>query len=291
MKSMTGYGAAEGKVGRGKLFIEIRAVNHRYCDIAFRIPPKMHSLDHKLRAVVSQHVARGKVEVYVKERQDVAPQPRVNLNRSLARAYEHCLRTYEAGLPARQRNTARSLLDVIDFRDLLQVEESQVKYENYWRSISVVCGRALKQLDQMRRREGAFLKRDQLAHLKRLRQITRKIRQRLTVNRTKMRKKILAERRGQSDENGRTPHEIVGSLLERMDVTEELTRLESHAAQYQRFLSDAGAIGRQLDFLLQEMNREVNTLSAKAADAEISQRVVELKSGLEKMREQAQNIE
>ncbi len=283
MKSMTGYGAAEGKVGKGWLFVEIRTVNHRYTDILLKIPPKLHVLDQKIRQTIQKAIGRGKVELYVKERQDVEPAPRAVVDIPLAKAYERCLRELEKTFKGSRHN----LLDVIPLRDLIRIEEQSVNYERLWGEIQRLCQRALAQLDQMRRVEGANLKKDQLRRLSAMEKACLRIDKQVE----KLKAQVQLKLGGDAARNPHNGHEALTAALDRIDISEEITRLESHISQYRKFLSRNEPVGRQLDFLIQEMNREINTIASKGGDAVISQMAVEVKSELEKLREQAQNIE
>lgn len=270
MKSMTGYGAAEGPVGRGKIFVEIRAVNHRYNDLSLKIPPKLNVLDPKLRKLLTGAISRGKIEMFIKERQACEPAPKVTVNIPLARAYERGLRDIERTL----KLSAHDLFSCIPLGDVLRVEDPEIRYDRLWPEVSRVAQKALAQFDKMRSVEGAHLLKDQRRRLKLIQQMVAKVEARMKL--------LKAQRAAELAATG---------ALDRSDVTEELVRFASHCAQYGTYLSASGAVGRQLDFLLQEMNREVNTIASKAGDASVSQLIVDVKSELEKLREQAQNIE
>lgn len=286
MKSMTGYGAAEGKVGHGRVFVEIRSVNHRYCDLNLKIPPKFNVLEHQMRKLVQAAVSRGKVELFLKERVDIAPEPKVVVNMQRAKVLQRCLRTLERDL----KQPRRALLDVIDLRELICSEEQPIQYGNRWPDIAPICRRALQHYEQMRRLEGTHLLRDQRKRLGYLRKLISQIQRQALRNQQQLQREVQRDLQRLQTE-GRNGGEQLGSSIDRTDITEEVVRLESHFSQYHRLLAIKDPVGRQLDFLLQEMNREVNTIASKAGDAAISQRVVEAKSELEKLREQAQNIE
>lgn len=271
MKSMTGYGAAEGKVGKGTVYVELKTLNHRYCDVQLKIPPKFNVIDPRIRKVIQSRIARGKVDLFIKEKRGVEPTAVVTPNIERARAYQQCLRQLArqlGGIPP-------PLLQVISLQELVRIEEPMVRYERYWKSIAVIVERALRQLERMRKAEGIHLLRDQTTRLRRLRGFVERI-DRLVDQ------VVNAQQRAEME--GRMP-------IERLEITEEITRLQSHLVQYRRYCTQKGPIGRQLDFLLQEMNREINTIGSKGNNATISQLVVEAKSELEKLREQVQNIE
>lgn len=270
MKSMTGYGAAEGPVGRGKMFVEIRSVNHRYGDVTLKIPPKLNVLDPKIRKLVAGVVTRGKVEIFIKERQPCEPTPKITINIPLAKAYERGMREIERAL----KLSAHDLFACIPLAEVIRVEDPEVRYDRLWKEIGKICQRALAQFETMRAAEGKNLCADQKRRLKAVQQAVARIEARMGLLRAQRQSELAAT-----------------GALDRSDVTEELVRFASHCAQYGTYLASAAPVGRQLDFLLQELNREINTIASKAGDAQISQWVVGVKSELEKLREQAQNIE
>lgn len=269
MRSMTGYGAAEGKVGRGKVFVEIRTVNHRYCDLMLKIPAKMGVLDPKVRKLLQGCIDRGKVDFFMKERIVIDPGVQLTINEPLVHQYQSVLRKLSRLLG---QKVPSDLLNVVDVKDLLLVHEGEVSYEPLWSQIKRIVDQAVGKLNKMRAMEGKFLFQDQTKRVARIAQVVKQIHKLAAHDEVKLQN---------SD----------SSMAERVDVAEEITRLESHLSQYRGVLGQKGAIGRQLDFLLQEMNREINTIGSKALNVTISKLVIETKSELEKLREQAQNIE
>jgi uncharacterized protein YicC (UPF0701 family) len=269
MRSMTGYGASEGKVGKGRVFVEIRTVNHRYCDLQIKLPPKMGVLDPKIRKALQEGIDRGKVDFFLKDRIGIAPDVRLTINEAMVAQYQLVLRRLARMLG---QKAPADLLSVVDLKDVVELQEASVSYESFWPQIRRVVLQAIAKLNKMREVEGRFLHQDQIKRVAKLVQLVRQIHKLATAD----------ELRLQND---------VSPMAERVDVAEEITRLQSHLIQYRSTLGAKGAIGRQLDFLLQEMNREINTIGSKALNTNISKLVVEAKSELEKLREQAQNIE
>lgn len=274
MKSMTGFGAAEGKVGKGTIFVEIKSVNHRYCDVLLKIPPKFNVLDPRMRKLIQSRIGRGKVEVFMKEKRGIEPAPVIKPNLQMAAAYQRALKSLATAIGGK----APSLLDAVDLRELVTIEEPAVQYDRYWRELQAVMQRALSQMERMRIAEGSHLKQDQMRRLASLDKLSRRIGKRAERIQT------LAPSPLPADMQEPAARPLV-------EITEELIRLQSHIHQYRRYAVQSGPIGRQLDFLLQEMNREINTIGSKGNDAAISQLVVECKAELEKLREQVQNIE
>jgi uncharacterized protein (TIGR00255 family) len=292
MKSMTGYGSSEGKVGKGRVFIEIKSVNHRYCDIQLKIPPRTNLMDPQFRTLIKSHVERGKIDLFLKERKGIAATRELNLDVALAKKYHQCLEQLQRELGPSKKEV--HLLEVIDARDLITIEDVDVDYSKYWGSIKRITINALRKLDKMRAHEGAFLLKDQKKRLLKISALVKRISNQSEKNlqkyKTKIRSKVKKGNCGSNHTKDRVESEL-SFQMEKMDISEELTRLKSHLNQYRRILGQKGAVGRQLDFLLQEMNREINTIGAKANDAKISMHVVTSKSELEKLREQVQNIE
>jgi uncharacterized protein YicC (UPF0701 family) len=269
MRSMTGYGAAEGKVGKGKVFVEIRTVNHRYCDLLIKIPPKMGVLDPKIRKLLQGCIDRGKVDFFLKERIGIEPNARLVINEPLVQQYQQVLRKLSRLVG---QKVPSDLLSVVEIKDLLLVQEGEVSYEALWTKVKPVVDQAVSRLNKMRDTEGRFLHQDQVKRVARIALLVKQIQK-------------LANQDEVNLHNDESP------MADRVDVAEEITRLQSHLSQYRGVLNAKGAIGRQLDFLLQEMNREINTIGSKALNVAISKSVIEAKSELEKLREQAQNIE
>jgi len=285
MKSMTGYGSAEGRVGKGNVFVEIKSVNHRYCDLQLKIPPKMNRLDPQLRGLVRSKLERGKVELFLKERRGIAEGKDLSLDLSLAKKYHKCLKDLERQLGFKMNNV--HLLELIDARELISIEDVGVDYSKYWSVIRRLANIALNKMDQMRAKEGAYLLKDQRKRLKKVLSIVSSISKLSKVAMKKHKQKLQVKA---SKNNDRFEPEF-SAQLDKIDISEEITRLGSHIKQYGHIIGKKGAIGRQLDFILQEMNREINTIGSKACDAKIASSVITIKSELEKLREQVQNIE
>lgn len=292
MKSMTGYGSADGKVGRGELYIEIKSVNHRFCDISYKIPPKMGVLESYIRDIIQTKVSRGKVEIYFKEKMDIAQSGEMIVNVELARKYQKIIQKLNAVLGIKKVDI--NLYDIIDVRELISTKETSVSYEEYWKSIESILRNALSKFDKMRKVEGLHIKKEQQRQLNELSGILKRVQMqsKKTVNgyEARMRSRLDVLLKGATLDEQRVRSELA-FLADKFDVAEELSRLDSHIKQYRALLESNESVGRSLDFLLQEMNREINTLGSKANDVVNSKHVVDIKGILEKMREQAQNIE
>lgn len=288
MKSMTGYGTAEGKVGKGRLFLEVKTVNHRFCDINIKQPPKMGVLESYIKIFLQNRYMRGKVDVFVKEKEALFGDFELAVDTDLARKYQNCLKKMVKDL---RLNTSDEFLHYVGLDHFITLKEKEGDYSRFWNQIEALLRRACDHVDKMRDREGSHTRKDQLKRVKLIEKSISNIRKRSgsAVDRHRERVRNLVSGGGQVDEQ-RLETEVA-YLGGRQDIAEELSRLESHIKQYETLLKDRGAVGRKLDFLLQEINREVNTIGAKAADAMISRLVVDCKTELERLREQVQNVE
>lgn len=289
MKSMTGYGASEGRVGKGVLFAEIRGVNSRFLDINCKLPPRMYVLEPKIKKFLQNKIVRGKLDVFLKEKTELAESLELRVNETLVKQYKRCLNEISGMLGMK---ASSHLLEVVDLKELVSFRDKPLNVESLWKQIERVLSLALGKFDSMRKKEGQALKIDQTKRIANLARLTASV-SKLSEIRLKSEHKKVRERidvmNGATDEN-RVNCELA-SLSDKLDITEEITRLKSHISQYRHLIKKEGSVGRQIDFLIQEMHREINTLGSKACNSEISNLVVEAKAELEKLREQVQNIE
>ena len=292
MQSMTGYGRSEVHDDRLALTIEARSVNHRYLDIAWHYPRIYAPLEARMKQLVSQHFARGRIDIRITPGENGHAARTVMPDYALAQQYYEALRElqYRLGVPG-----AVDIRLLMGLRDVLRVSENvPADVEADWPLIAEGLAAALGALKAMRLQEGAFLREDLGARMQAVAQQTALIRQRLPQvvtdyqQRLEQRVKEWFER--VELDAARLAQEAV-VLAERGDITEELTRLEAHLQAMRGLLAAGEAVGRKVDFLVQEMRRETETIAAKANDLTISHCVVEIKSELERCREQIQNIE
>ena len=292
MKSMTGFGKREMLSQGTMVGVEIRSVNHRFCEIMTRLPKTLSSMELDLKEQIKQVCERGRVEVMVTVNGgSVGGKKVVQLDRSLARRYIQELK----GLQRECQLSGTIDVNVVaGFRDLFSVSEEPAPLQDLSKMVISLTQKALGDLEKMRKKEGAVLQKDLTQRLHaiegRLRTVQQRIPLSLQASGVRLKGRVAKLLEGQSVNMDRVAQEMA-MLAERSDVTEELTRLKSHVSQFRTALKAKGSVGKRLDFLLQEMGREVNTIGSKANDGEISSEVVELKSELEKIREQVQNIE
>lgn len=290
LRSMTGFGVATVPLGGGRVCVEVRAVNSRFADVRVRTPRELGEHSTFVEQSVRGRLSRGRVEVALRL-EDPAP-PTVKLDKERAidalRALEELRDELKLSgeVPLSLLATVPDLFKVTQPMDIVEVRDS----------ITLGLDRALSALDQMRRVEGESMEHDLLTRLEQVRLLASEIAafssERPERIRKKMRERIERMVGGVeiTFEVGRLEQEIA-LIADHGDISEELSRLASHCSQFANICTQTEPVGRKLDFLLQEMGREVNTLGAKANDAEVSIRVVEIKAEVERMREQVQNVE
>ncbi len=288
---MTGFGRAEEIWDTWSLRVEIKSLNHRFLEIIPRLPRRYQSLEEKIRRKIRENFNRGRFEVYVQVIGSPPEGQGVSFNQTLAQQYLAGLNFLKASLGLEGQI---EVSDLLRMREVFTPVETEEDLEKLWAELAPVFEKALAELSQMREKEGAFLEEVLKEQLELLRKLLQEIEARKekafqdAKNRLEERLRLLLS------DKGLDPlrlHQEVVILADRTDFTEELDRLKSHLKQFEKVLSSEGPHGRKLDFLIQEMFREINTLSNKAANAEISQIAVEVKCTLEKMREQVQNLE
>jgi uncharacterized protein (TIGR00255 family) len=293
MRSMTGFGVGEAPLtsaGQGKLAVEIRAVNHRFLDVRVRAPSQLPEVASIVENIARERLTRGRFDVSV--RVEGSALGAVTLDRDRARSVLAELRGLRDELAPNEPVPLSLLSGVPD----LFVPSIDRESDALRDAATAAFGAALKSLDAMRIREGLALGDDLCKRLGAIRKLSHAIAERApyVLDGYKKRLKERAERlRAASDveiDAGRLEQEIA-LFADRIDVTEELTRLETHSAHFESLLASPDALGRRLDFLLQEMAREANTVGSKSQDAGIAHAVVELKAEIERMREQVQNVE
>jgi len=290
MKSMTGYARAEGRIGDRLCVVEIKTVNHRFLDIFLKTPKSLAPLELSLKKYLGTKISRGRVDATIQMENGAGNNVQVSLNLPLAKEYYKLINKLKEDLDV-QENI--SLKHLISLQDVLVVEKTEDNVSQE-KEIKVILDQALDFLNTMREAEGEALKQDLQQRITKIGRLVSEIETSASGLTNACREKIM--KRFQDLNAPFTLDEPrflteVFLLAERADITEEIVRAKSHLKQYQELLGLSDAIGRKLDFTLQEINREVNTMSAKASDAKISQAVIEIKSDLEKMREQVQNVE
>ena len=292
MQSMTGYGYGAVRDERLALTVEARSVNHRHLDVAWHYPRVYAPLEARMKQLVSGHFTRGRIDIRMTSGDNGQPARTVTADFALAQQYYDALRELQYRLGAPGSVDMRLL---VGLRDVLSVSEMvPVDVENDWPLIADALSEALRALKTARLQEGAFLRQDLGARMEVLAQQVVQIGDRLPQvvqdYRKRLEQRVKEWFSAVEMDAARLAQEAV-IVAERGDITEELTRLEAHLQAMQGLLAAEDAVGRKADFLVQEMRREVETIGAKANDLTISHLVVEMKSELERCREQIQNVE
>jgi uncharacterized protein (TIGR00255 family) len=292
IRSMTGYGRKEAGEADSRFSIEIRSLNNRYLDIQVKTPRGLAAMEARIKKTVQERFSRGRFEVFISWNSDCEKNGRLMVDEALAGQYIAILRDLKTrfGLSGDV-----DLPLVAGMQGLITITEVKTDEEALWQVLKYGLSQALDDLDRMRSEEGAALVRDISARIGTISGTIQAIRLQAPVTVENARKRMaetLNRLLNEQPDPLRLAQEIA-ILAERTDVTEELTRLGSHLAQFRSLVDGATgeAVGRKLDFLLQEIGREVNTIASKAQDARISLDVVHIKAELEKIREQVQNIE
>lgn len=291
MQSMTGYGRSEVHHERLLLTVEARSVNHRYLDVSLRYPRLYAPLEARMKQRVSALFTRGRIDITITQQESPATHRTLALDHTLAQQYYESLRQLQAALHL------PGTIDVhliAGLRDVFKVEEPSEDVEEAWDVIAQGLDMALHALQSMRRQEGEVLSRDFHRRLQTMAQQVEVIRQRAPQVVVEYRQRLEQRVKELFDQFELDPNRLAQEAIlfaERADITEELTRLEAHMQACTRLLSASEAVGRKIEFLVQEMHREVNTIGSKSNDTTIAHSVVELKSELERIREQIQNIE
>jgi uncharacterized protein (TIGR00255 family) len=291
IRSMTGYGKAEVTTAAGRLTAEIRSVNHRYGEVTVKLPRQFLAEEAELRRRVAERLKRGKIDLFLQLEQAGGGAARPGADLELAKAYHDLFDQVRSALGLTE---PVPLGLVLAQKDVLTAREESGDAAELSAALRPLVDSALESLEAMRCREGEMLAAEIVGRMSGIRSLVTRVADRAPVavaaNGARMRER-LARLMGELPVDEARVAQELAVLADRMDVTEELVRLGSHFRQFDDLLASEEPVGRKLDFLIQELNREVNTVGSKANDAEIASLVVELKSELEKVREQVQNIE
>ena len=291
IKSMTGFGRGHEILNGRDITVEIRSVNHRYYEFSARIPRSLSFAEDKLRTLLAGKISRGKVEVSVFVNNTTAADEQITVNRQVLSDYVEALRSVKDEFGLRDD---LSLSCVLRMPDALSVVKTQTDEEQLWADVKQVAEQALAKFIAMREAEGAKMREDFLTRLATIEKWVGVVEERSPIIVEEYRKRLFDRMsevlEGRQIDEGRILLEA-GIFSEKTAVDEETVRLRSHIAQFRSMLDSGEPIGRKLDFLVQEMNREANTIGSKANDIELAKIVVDIKSEIEKIREQIQNVE
>lgn len=291
IKSMTGFGRCLESTGGKTILVEIKSVNHRYYEFSSRVPRSCGFLDEKLKSFVQGKVSRGKIDVGVSIQYDGVSDEKIEVNTEVAKGYITALRSANAELGLEDDLTLSRIMRLPDIFDIKKVEEDE---ETVWNDVRTVAEKAIEKFIAMREAEGEKMREDILSRLDYITVLVEKIEKKSPETTEKYRQKLfdkISEVLKDSNVDEQRILTEAAIFSEKTAVDEETVRLRSHIQQCRDMLSLNEAVGRKLDFLIQEFNREANTIGSKCQDIEITKIVVDLKSEIEKIREQVQNIE
>jgi uncharacterized protein (TIGR00255 family) len=293
IRSMTGYGRAEAVLEGRKFAVEMKSVNHRYLEISLRLPGMLSSLDTEIKKKIGEQFSRGRIEATIRVDSDGIAENsgRLTLNLPLARNYHALLCQLKEEF---QLEEEISLAMLTGLRDVFVPSESFQDPEVLWEGLSNLLGEAMRTLTEMRVREGESLRRDLTTRLSLIACVLEAIAGRVPQVVCEYQKRLgdrIRELTGAMAVDESRLLQEVAIMAEKSDITEEIVRFRSHIGQFTDLMTIGDGAGRKIDFLIQEMGREVNTIGSKSGDAGISRDVIEIKSELAKLREQVQNIE
>jgi uncharacterized protein (TIGR00255 family) len=288
--SMTGFGRSRAESETFSVNVEVKTVNHRFCEINIRMPRQLLKLEDKIKKKINQQMRRGRAEVFITIEGEGTVTRKVRVDWKLIEEYHLFIKQAREKYNIEGKVTLQDLLNRSEF---IHIEESDDGNEELENLILMATEEAVLLLKQMRMAEGEELKKDLLSsislveiHIEELQKYAPQV---VTAYKERLQKRIQEFINGQLDET-RVLTEVA-LFADKVDINEEITRLKSHIHQFLKTMEEQEPVGRKLDFLIQEMNRETNTVGSKANDSNIAKKVVEIKSLLEKLKEQVQNIE
>ena len=288
---MTGFGRSEKVTEANKIVVEMKAVNHRYCDLSIKIPKKLNYFEAAIRGVLKEYVERGKVDVYITYEDYADASFFVAYNEKIAREYMENLEKISEEFGIEHTINAYQLSK---YPDVFTLESQPVNEEEIWESLVDVLREACERFVKTREEEGERLFTDLMQKLEDMQKTVSFIEERspqiVAEYRTKLEERVKEFLENSAIEESRIMAEVA-LYADKVCVDEEIVRLKSHITSMMDNLREGGSIGRKLDFIAQEMNREANTILSKINNLEISNRAIDLKTEIEKIREQIQNIE
>lgn len=289
--SMTGYGNAKGSVEGQEITVELKSVNNRYLDCSVRLPRNFLFAEDTVKQAVSAGVSRGKVDVFVSAQASQDSGTVVSVNEELALGYRDAVAHIAETLGLESGLSAFSLAR---FPDVLTVERRELDKDKAAAALSEITAKAVEEFNAMREREGERLRRDMLGKLETIEGLVSVVEERSPQTVKEYRERLEARLRDILADRSLDEQRVITEaaiFADRTAVDEETVRLRSHIAQFRTMLEEGSPIGRKMDFLVQEFNRESNTIGSKCSDASLAKVVVDLKSEIEKIREQLQNVE
>lgn len=291
IKSMTGFGRSYGEENGYNISVELKSVNHRFFELYSRVPRQYAFLEEKLKSFVNSKVARGKIECTLTIENLSDNSVEVQINKPLAKAYANSLKELSAELGLKE-DFGSSLIS--RFPEVLNVTKQEIDEDLVWQSVKTIAENAIDKFILMRETEGEKLKTDLLLKCDHILECVSFVENRSPQTVSEYQERLYQKMKEVLETTSIDEQRILMEAAiysDKVAVDEETVRLRSHIDQFKTFLNSEEAIGRKMDFLVQEMNRETNTIGSKCSDVEISRKVVDIKADIEKIREQIQNIE
>lgn len=291
IKSMTGFGRSEIVKGNRKISVEIKSVNHRYLEAGIKMPKKLNVFESRMRDLLKKYAARGKIDIFINYEDDSENQVNLKFNQNIADEYMAIFNNMSEKYNLKNDMTVGGLAR---FPEVITMDEVQEDEEELWHFIEEAMKAALEQFVNTRILEGENLKKDLLGKLDHMEELVAFVEKRspeiMKEYRSKLESKVKELLGDTTIDESRIATEVI-IYADKICVDEETVRLRSHIEHARKCLNEEGGIGRKMDFIAQEMNREANTTLSKANDIEISNAAIDLKTEIEKVREQIQNIE
>ena len=291
LKSMTGYGRQETITDGKKILVEIKSVNHRFADYNIKVPRHLGFLEDKVKKLASEYITRGKVDIYINIERSEEADKDILLNSDLARSYIDALHKLRDEFGLKDDITVSS---VARYTDIFRAERREEDEEALWQAVKSVMDVALSAFVAMRSREGERIEQDLIARIAYMKELAAKVEERSPQTVKEYRDRLYAKIKEVLEDRTVDEARVITEaaiFADKVAVNEETVRLSSHFDEFNEIITSGEPAGRRLDFLIQEINREVNTIGSKAQDLTIAKIVVTLKGEIEKLREQIQNIE
>lgn len=290
---MTGYGRSV-ESGRGYTFtVEMKAVNHRYKEVVFRMPKDLFQFEERLKKKINEQIQRGRVDIYITMEKEDTVDEMVTVNQNLLDAYMKAMQSIQSNYP--QVEGALTASDILRIPDIITMNKQHMDTDSLFNPLENTITLALSELVKFRISEGLQMTKDLQSRLLFVQELCKNVATIAPAVFPEYKDKLIKRVQELVSEDIRIEESRIATEVaiyaDKSNIDEELTRLHSHIQQFLTFIHEKDAVGRKLDFLVQEMNREVNTIGSKSNHTDISRTVVELKSELEKIREQVQNIE
>ena len=292
IRSMTGFGHGEVSNDKNqKVTVEMKSVNHRYCDISLNLPKKLAMFEANIRNIMKEYASRGKIDIYVSYEDLSETAVSLHYNQAMAEEYMQVFKKMQEDFNIETKITAEALAK---YPEVVTIEEVQQDEEVWWELLEAALRQAAEKFVETRTIEGANLKRDLLGKLDQMAGVVAFIEERspqiIAEYRSKLEEKVKEFLEDSTIEENRIAAEVT-LYADKIAVDEEIVRLQSHISSMTDVLESDESIGRKLDFMAQEMNREANTILSKSSDVDLADHAIELKTNVEKVREQIQNIE